>query len=129
MNYLISQDELGVFNFGTHGSTAAIFNGAGFGIPAISAMLGDVQPGDRVPLHRHDYDELFVVQEGVGTYTIGETSVLATAGQLVLIPAGYPHSIANAGPGILRHTAFHAAPAVAIEWLEPVADAHSTIDD
>lgn len=119
MNYLVSPEQLGVFRFGSHGSAAAIFNGGNFGCPSISVMLGDVQPGDRVPLHRHDYDELFVVQAGIGIYTIGETSVKATAGHLVLIPAGQPHSITNAGSDVLRHTAFHAAPAVAIEWLEP----------
>lgn len=118
MKHLVTPEDLGIFRFGEHNSMAAIFNGGTFGLSSISAMLGDVQPGDRVPLHRHDYDELFVIQEGTGIYTIGGAEVRASAGQLVLIPAGEPHSIVNAGPVLLRHTAFHAAPAVAIEWLE-----------
>lgn len=81
-------------------------------------MFGEVQPGDRVALHRHDYEELFVIHQGEVDYFIGEEKVSAGAGDLVIIPSGVPHRFVNTGSEVLLQTAVHAAANVAIEWLE-----------
>jgi hypothetical protein len=54
-------------------------------------------------LHTHPYDEVFVVQEGDLTFTVGDVIVEAKGGQIVVAPAGTPHKVATPatdGPGI-----------------------------
>jgi mannose-6-phosphate isomerase-like protein (cupin superfamily) len=121
MGSLVSPSEGKQFHFGKAGSSAAIVDGTRFGFRDFSLMLGDVQPGDRVPLHRHAYDEVFVVQAGHGRYTIGDEIVEADAGQIVVVPAGIPHTFTNPGTEPLHHLAVHGAPEVVIEWLEPLS--------
>jgi quercetin dioxygenase-like cupin family protein len=48
--------------------------------------------GDRIPLHRHDVDEVVVVLDGQGAYSLaGEVSEV-TPGEVVFIPAGTEHT-------------------------------------
>lgn len=100
------------------GVTARIFNGRDKELQTISLMIGEVVPGDAIRMHRYDYEEVFILQSGRGVYTIGDTTVDASTGVIVIIPAGIPHRFANPGDEVLRHTAVHGAPAVTIEWLE-----------
>lgn len=88
------------------------------GLETISLMLGEVQPGDGPRLHRHDYEEVFVVAEGRGSFVIGDEEIDAGPGDIVLVPAGVPHRFSNPGDSVLRVTAVHGAATVAIEWLE-----------
>jgi mannose-6-phosphate isomerase-like protein (cupin superfamily) len=81
-------------------------------------MLAELQPGEGPALHRHDYDEAFTISEGKASFTIGAEVFEADSRQLVLVPAGIPHSFVNAGSEVLRLTAIHVAPQVQIEWLE-----------
>jgi mannose-6-phosphate isomerase-like protein (cupin superfamily) len=118
MNYVVSADGMKHFPVGPAGSHASIFNGEEHGIPAFSLMLAKIFPGEGPAWHRHSYDEAFVIAEGTATFTIGEDVVEASPGQVVLIPAGIPHSFVNSGEGMLRQTAVHASPSVTIEWLE-----------
>jgi mannose-6-phosphate isomerase-like protein (cupin superfamily) len=118
MQYLVTRDDLEQRRFGMGGVAVQMFHGGAHGLSTISLMLGDVQPGDGAPLHRHTYEELFVVHEGRGAYTIGDTTVEAGPGDIVLIPAGVPHKLRNIGDGPLRHTAVHATDKVVIEWLD-----------
>lgn len=117
MDYRVARDDLGRHTFGA-GSFAALFHGGRHGLPGISLMLGDIRPGEGAALHRHPYDELFVLHEGQGVYTIGGATVAARAGDLVLVPAGVPHAFVNTGDGPLRQTAVHAAAEIVIEWLD-----------
>lgn len=120
MKHLVSPAGMRRFEFGaSKGSHANILDGGRFGMLGMSAMIGDVRPGDRVPLHRHAYDELFVVNAGAGVYLIDGCEIEAARGDVVLIPAGVPHAVENRGQALLQHTAFHDAAEVAIEWLEP----------
>src|SRR6185437_3458039 len=63
MKYLVSTDELPSFNVGRPGILAAIFNGGDHRLPGISIILNETLPGDGAPLHRHTYDELFLVHD------------------------------------------------------------------
>jgi mannose-6-phosphate isomerase-like protein (cupin superfamily) len=51
---------------------------------------------DGPPQHRHArHDEGFYVVAGSARFTVGETSYDASAGTLVMIPPGAPHTFAN----------------------------------
>ena len=50
-------------------------------------------------LHRHPYEEVFVVQEGTATFTAGNEIIEARGGQIVVVPAGVAHQFANTGAG------------------------------
>ncbi len=118
MEYLVTREALERRTLGMGGVAARLFHGNEHGLKTISLMMGEVQPGDGAGLHRHTYEELFIVQAGRGAYTIGGTTVEAGAGDLVIIPAGVPHKFRNIGDDTLRHMAFHAADRVVIEWLD-----------
>ncbi|MBX9460180.1 MAG: cupin domain-containing protein [Brevundimonas sp.] len=50
----------------------------------------------------HPYDETFIVIEGRARFFVGETTLEAAAGDVVLGPAGVPHRFENLGPGRLQ---------------------------
>jgi quercetin dioxygenase-like cupin family protein len=84
----------------------------------VSLILVDAEPGDGPRLHRHPYEELFVVHEGTATFRVGAGEVPATAGDVVVVPPNTPHGFVNSGSDRLRLTAIHHAPAFETEWLE-----------
>lgn len=75
-------------------------------------------PGSSVRLHRHDYDEIIIVQEGRARCVVGEEERDATGGDIVVIPAGTPHGFRNVGDTPLRQIDIHASPQFVTEWLE-----------
>jgi quercetin dioxygenase-like cupin family protein len=54
------------------------------GVPFI---LEDAPPTGGAKLHRHPYEEVFVVLEGSVTFTAGD--------EVVVVPAGVPHMFVN----------------------------------
>lgn len=100
------------------GVPARLFHGREHGLADISLMFGELQPGTGPGLQRHTYEEAPIIHEGCGVLTIGETTVEAGPGDIILVPAGVPHRFVNTGDGPMRQTAVHAAETVAIEWLE-----------
>jgi len=69
-------------------------------------------------LHKHPYAEIFVVREGRGRFTIGDASIEADAGQILVCPADTPHKFENLGPGPLETIDIHEARAFNTIWLE-----------
>ena len=69
-------------------------------------------------MHRHPYAEVFLVQEGSATFTVGEETIDVTGGQIVVAPAGIPHKFVNSGAGPLRQIDIHANDRFVTEWLE-----------
>ena len=62
---------------------------------------------DGPPQHRHArHDEGFYVVSGTARFTVGDTSYEASAGTLVMVPPGAPHTFANPGdePVVLLNT-------------------------
>ena len=118
MELVVSADSLQVMTVGPAGSVARMFHGEQHDVPSVSLMLGYLQPGEGPPWHRHHYDEIFVIDEGSAQFTIGEEVVDSSVGQIVIARAGVPHAFVNSGRSILRVTAIHVAPRVAIEWLD-----------
>lgn len=112
MTVVIHQDDL------PHSATSHRFEGDEFGDVGVSFFLTDAPPGTGPRLHRHPYEEVFVVQEGNVTFTIGDETIEATSGHIVIAPAGRPHTFVNAGPGRSRHIDIHTSPKMTTEWLE-----------
>jgi len=92
------------------------FRGAAHGA-SISFILALNPPGTGPALHRHPYDETFVVEEGTVRFTVGDEQLEAGAGDVVVVPAGVPHGFVNAGPGPMRSINIHAAAEMQTEWL------------
>lgn len=95
----------------------ATIRGADHGA-TISLILDESEPGQGPRLHRHPYDETWVVQEGQLTFHYGEQSVACGPGDVVIVPPGVPHKFTNDGPGRSKLVCVHASPTVIGEWLE-----------
>ena len=95
-----------------------LLEGARFGLDHLTLVLGETAPGQGSPLHRHPYEELFIIHGGRGTYTVGDAIVEAGPGDVVLIPSGVPHRFANHTQEILYHTAVHSTGTFELEYLE-----------
>ncbi len=94
------------------------FIGEEHGEVGVSLFLIDAPPGRGPRLHRHAYAELFIVQEGEATFSLGDAERTVTAGHVVVVPAGEPHGFTSSGEGRLRLVAIHLSPRMVTEWLE-----------
>lgn len=112
MTYVISNDEL------PHSQTAYKFEGYRYGDADLSFFLTDAPPGSGSELHAHPYAEVFVIQEGQATFTAGDTTIEATGGQIVVVPAGVLHRFVNSGTEPLRQISIHSNRRMITEWLE-----------
>ena len=83
------------------------FEGYRYGDVDVSFFLVDTPPGTGPVLHTHPYEEIFVVQEGTATFTVGDDTIEVSAGQIVVAPAGVPHKFVNSGSGPLRQVDIH----------------------
>jgi mannose-6-phosphate isomerase-like protein (cupin superfamily) len=95
------------------------------GFEAIGAEIGarvsiiavDAAPGTGPRLHRHPYEEVFVVLEGEATFTLGDAQRVAHAREVVVAPAGVAHAFVNTGSTRLRQVDIHVSPRFETEWL------------
>ncbi len=85
---------------------------------SISLILDESEPGQGPRLHRHPYDETWVVQEGNLTFQCGDERLALGAGDIVIVPPGVPHKFTNDGPGRSKLVCIHASPTFIGEWLE-----------
>ncbi len=84
----------------------------------VSVILDEGEPGHGPRLHRHPYDETWVVIEGNLAFEAGEERLAARPGDVVIVPPGVPHRFRNEGPGRSRLVCIHASPSFVTEWLE-----------
>jgi mannose-6-phosphate isomerase-like protein (cupin superfamily) len=85
---------------------------------SVSLILIDAAPGRGPSLHRHAYEEIFIVQEGRATFVAGDEERVVEAGEIAIVPAGTPHRFVNSGDGPLRQVSIHPRPRFETEWLE-----------
>ena len=85
---------------------------------AVSVIVVDAPPGSGPKLHKHPYEEIFVIQEGNVTFTAGNETIEAKGGQVVVVPAGVAHKFTNLGTGPLQQVGIHASERFVTEWLE-----------
>jgi len=81
-------------------------------------MVVDAPPGGGPKLHRHPFEEVFIVQEGTATFTAGDETVEVKGGQVIVVPAGVAHKFVNSGEERLRQVDIHASDRFVTEWLE-----------
>jgi quercetin dioxygenase-like cupin family protein len=62
---------------------------------SVSFFIGTFPPGTGPGLHRHTYDETFIVEAGSAVFTIGDQEVELRAGQIEIVPAGTPHKFVS----------------------------------
>ena len=98
--------------------TSRQFEGYLHGAVNISFFLSDTPPGRGPSLHTHPYAEVFVVQEGKLTFTVGDETIEAVAGQVVIAPPGVPHGFINSGSEIARHIDIHVNERMVTAWLD-----------
>lgn len=101
-----------------HSGGASEFEGYRHGDTEVSFILVDMRPGEGVRLHKHPYQEIFIVQEGTATYTVGARTLEVRAGQIIIAPADTPHNFVNGGVGRLRQVDIHLSQRFITEWLE-----------
>ena len=84
----------------------------------VSFFVSRFAPGRGPALHRHPYEETFIIEEGTATFVVEGRTVIARAGQVVVVPAGAAHSFVNSGYGILRQVSIHPSDRMIQEWVE-----------
>ncbi len=84
----------------------------------VSFIWVEMPLGRGVRLHKHPYQEVFVIQEGAATFTVGSQAMQAHAGQVIIVPAGTPHKFVNTSDVPLRQVDIHASKVFITEWLE-----------
>jgi mannose-6-phosphate isomerase-like protein (cupin superfamily) len=113
MNYtMVNKDELP-----RDGNTSE-FEGYQYGETHLSFLWVDLPPGGGPRLHSHPYEEVFLVQEGQATFTVGSTVLEVKAGHILIVPAGVPHTFLNSGEGRLGQIDIHRSPQFITQWLE-----------
>lgn len=98
------------------GGNARRFEGYRYADVPVSFFMVDSPPGGGPLLHYHPYEEIFITLEGEATFTVGDTTIVARAGQVVVAPAYVPHKFVNSGTGRLRQVDIH--PSARIETVE-----------
>ncbi|MGH3148313.1 MAG: cupin domain-containing protein [Rubrobacter sp.] len=84
---------------------------------SVSFFLTRNLPGTGPELHRHPYEETFIILEGEGRYTVGEVEIEAGAGEIVVVPADTPHKFVNTGEERLRQVNIHPRENMETVWL------------
>jgi len=75
-------------------------------------------PGHGPRLHRHPYMEVFIVDEGQATFTLGDKTVMVEGGRVVIVTKDTPHKFVNSGLTELRLIAVHCSSETISEYLE-----------
>ena len=86
-------------------ATAALFEGRE-DIP-VSIFVTAYERGQGPSLHLHPYPEVFVVQAGTATFTVGDGEVVVAEGHVAVVPARTPHGFKCAGDETLRVVSVH----------------------
>ena len=84
----------------------------------VSFIWVDMPPGGAVKLHKHPYKEIFIIHEGVATFTVDSATLEAHAGQIIIVPADVPHKFMNLSDRQLKQIDIHVNRQFITEWLE-----------
>jgi quercetin dioxygenase-like cupin family protein len=98
------------------GENAEVFSGHEHGA-GVSFFLSHNKPGTGPGLHRHPYEEIFIVQAGEVRFTVGEETLDATAGDILIVPPNTPHKFECRSEGH-RQVSIHPVAEMQTEWLE-----------
>jgi mannose-6-phosphate isomerase-like protein (cupin superfamily) len=84
----------------------------------VSFIWVDMPPGGTIRLHKHPYEEIFIIQEGVATFTVDSATLEARAGQIIIVPAEVPHKFMNLSDKQLKQIDIHVNKQFITDWLE-----------
>jgi quercetin dioxygenase-like cupin family protein len=98
------------------GGPVARLEGADHGA-AVSLFTGFVPKGGGPVLHRHPYEETFVLQTGAATFSVDGEEAAAEGGQIVVVPAGSAHRFVVTSDAPMRFVSVHPAPRMMQEDL------------
>ena len=84
----------------------------------VSFIWVDMPPGGSVRLHKHPYKEIFIIQEGVATFTVGSETLEAHARQVIVVTAETPHKFMNRSDQRLKQVDIHVSNEFITDWLE-----------
>jgi mannose-6-phosphate isomerase-like protein (cupin superfamily) len=108
--YAIPREE--IFNGRDH-----LFLGKEHGAP-ITFFWVNASPGRGPRMRKHPYEEIFVVEEGLATFTLGTATIPVGGGNIVIAPRRTPHKFVNSGFGTLKLIAIHCNNETVSEYLE-----------
>jgi quercetin dioxygenase-like cupin family protein len=94
--------------------------GAVTGAEASAIVYFELEPGKRLPRHTDSAEETLYVVAGEAEAEVNGERGRIVAGDLALIPALAPHSVANTGRETLKVVGFFAAAEVTSEFEEPL---------
>jgi quercetin dioxygenase-like cupin family protein len=115
MRYLVRHHELELGFFNPEDKITRVFQGLEHGVEGVSCILSETPPRYGAPAHRHPYPEVFVIQQGKGTFIVEGEEISAAAGDVVIVPPGASHEFVNDGEETMRHTSFHASGRIKVE--------------
>ena len=84
----------------------------------VSFIWVDMPPGGTIRLHKHPYEEIFIIQEGLATFTVDSVTLEARAGQIIIVPAEVPHKFMNLSDKQLKQIDIHVNKQFITDWLE-----------
>ena len=113
MNYtVLNRDEL------PYDGNTYEFQGIQHQDTNVSFIWVDMPPRGTIRLHKHPYEEIFIIQEGLATFTVGSATLEARAGQVVIVPADVPHKFMNLSDKQLKQIDIHLSKQFVTHWLE-----------
>ena len=84
---------------------------------ALSIFVTEFERGQGPSLHVHPYPEVFLVETGVGSFTVGDDELVVAGGHFVVVPAGTPHGFKGAGDETLRVISVHPSGKTEQTWV------------
>lgn len=84
----------------------------------VSFIWVDMSPGGTIRLHKHPYEEIFIIQEGVATFMVDSATLEAHSGQVIIVPADTPHKFMNQSDKQLKQIDIHVSKQFVTHWLE-----------
>ena len=101
MPYIIPKEKIQI------SETAYRFQGKEYDNVPVSFFWVFTLPGKGSVLHVHPYEEVFVVQQGQATFIVGDETLEAHGGEIVVAPANVPHKYTNSGEEPFQMISFH----------------------
>jgi mannose-6-phosphate isomerase-like protein (cupin superfamily) len=96
MPVVYHRDRPWILSASGHPSLSMVVNRE-VGTSALSVWLANHEPGEDVPLHLHDVEEVLTFIEGEAEATLGNDTFPVRAGMSIIVPPGTPHGYRNTG--------------------------------
>jgi quercetin dioxygenase-like cupin family protein len=91
------------------------------GTGSSAAVVFELEPGSELATHTDSAEEVLLVLEGEGEARVGDEQERLSAGQLAVVPAMVPHSVANVGSRRLRVLGVFSSSTLVATFEEPLA--------